>query len=165
VYFQGEYNMFPTNKTQSKTGTSEPISVSESWRVALTQDETLNDSDKTFTVPASTEWQILWIWIEFTTTATVGVRQLEVQLQDSAGDVIGAWQVGSTQIASLTYNYLLAIAMPDLAALRDSVYLLTPLPAGLFLTAGQKIRIWDNNVVDAAADDMNIQMQYAARSI
>jgi hypothetical protein len=142
-----------------------PLHTSENWRAALQADETTNDSDKTFTVPASTEWEVLSIWIELTTTATVGNRQLEIQLQDSEGDVIGAFQVGIVQPASQIYNYLIAIAMPDLATLYDTNYLITPLPAGTFLSAGEKVRIWDNNAVDAAADDMNVQMKIAYRTV
>jgi hypothetical protein len=142
-----------------------PLAISEDWRVALFSDVTLNDSDKSFQVPLATEWEILWIWVELTTTATVGDRQLEIQIQDAASDVIAAFQVGITQGASLTNNYLIAISMPDLAALYDTSYLITPLPAGTFLSAQQLIRIWDNNAVAPAADDMVVKMQAAIRTI
>jgi hypothetical protein len=139
--------------------------ISEDWRVASYSDILANDSDKSFQVPLATEWQVLWIWVELTTTATVGDRQLEIQIQDSTGDIIAAFQVGITQGASLTNNYLIGIAMPDLAALYDTSYLITPLPAGTFLSAQQTIRIWDNNAVAPAADDMIVKMQVATRAI
>jgi len=143
-------------------------SVSESWRVALTQDEAADDSDKIFTVPASQEWQILWVWAEFasfTGTAANPARQLEIQLQDSAGDVIGQFQPGKTQTNGESYNYMFAPGFPDLTSFRDTSYLMTPLPPTIFLSAGQKLRIWDNNAVDAANDDLNVQMQYAWRTV
>ena len=42
-----------------------PVNIIDSWRVGLQSDETLNDSDKTFTVSANQEWQILWVWVEY----------------------------------------------------------------------------------------------------
>jgi len=142
-----------------------PLPVSDTWRADLQSDETANDSDKSFTVPASTEWQILWIWVELTTTATAGARQLVVQLQDSGSDVIGQVRVGVTQAASLTYNYMIASSLADLTALRDTDWLMTPFPPTTVLEAGDKIRIYDNNAVDAAADDMVVQMGIAARGV
>lgn len=137
----------------------------DSWRVSLTQDTNLNDSDKTFTVPVNTEWQILWVWVEYTSTGTAGTRQLELQTQDSGSSITSQFPVGVTQSGGLTYKYLIAIGVPDLTAVRDDNNLTTPLPAGTFLSAGQKIRIWDNNAIDAAADDMTVKIQYAYRSI
>jgi len=143
-------------------------SVSESWRVALTQDEDANDSDKTFTVPASQEWQLLWIWVEyasFTGTAANPTRQLELQMLDSGDDVIGTLHPGKTQTNGQSYNYMFAPGLPDLTSFRDTSYLLTPIPTTLFLAAGQKLRVWDNNAADAGNDDMNVQIQYAWRSV
>lgn len=137
----------------------------DSWRVMLTENTTSNDSDKIFTVPASKEWQILWIWVEYTCTATFGIRQLEIQLQSSTGTTIAQWQAATPQDQLLTYKYLFGIAAQDLTAPRDFSYITTPLPAGTFLSAGQKVRIWDNKVRDAAADDMIVRMQYAQRTV
>lgn len=145
--------------------TTNPMPISDTWRSDLQSDETANDSDKTFTVPADTEWQILWIWVEFTSTGTAGARQLVVQLQDSGSDVIGEVRVGTTQAASLTYNYMIASSLADLTALRDTDWLMTPFPPTTVLEAGDKIRIYDNNAVDAAADDMVIQMGIATRGV
>lgn len=141
------------------------LSVSDSWRVSLQSDEDANDSDKIFTVPASKEWQILWIWVELTSTGTAGDRQLEVEIQDSANDVIAeVARAGAVQAASLTRNYLFAPGLVDLTSFRDTDYLTVPVPP-IFLKAGDQIRIFDNNAVDASADDMVIQMQIAERAI
>lgn len=144
---------------------ADPLPTIDEWRIALQSDETADDSDKTFTVPASTEWQVLWIWVEFTSTATVGDRQLVVQIQDSAADVIGEIRVGTVQAASLTRNYMLGATLADLQAFRDTDWLCTPLQPGLMLQAGDILRVHDNNAVDAAADDMIVQMQIAARTV
>jgi len=134
------------------------------WDLQLQAEETADDSDKLFTVPAGRIWQVMWIWIELTSTATVGDRQIEVLIRDSADDTVMQLQAGVTQAASLTYNYLFAPGMPDLGALRDSTYLTTPLPPTLILPAAYDIRIYDNNAVAAAADDMIIQMMIGEQS-
>lgn len=140
-------------------------SVTESWRVSLQIDETLDNTNKTFTVPAATEWQILWVWVELTTTATVGNRQLAIELQDAAFDIIGVIRSDIVQAASLTRWYMFAPGMGDLAAFRDTTLLSTPIPNGLFLSAGQILRVWDNKAIAAAADDMIVQMQIASRTV
>jgi|WetSurSiteA1Bulk_404760.scaffolds.fasta_scaffold00043_27 hypothetical protein len=137
----------------------------DSWRVSLVEDTNLNDSDKLFTVPPDIEWQILWTWVEYTSTATSGSRQLELQIQDSGSVVIAQLQAGIQQDINSAYKYLFGIALPDLTAVRDGGYLTTPLPGGTFLSPGQKVRIWDNKTIDAAGDDMIVKIQYAYRSI
>lgn len=125
----------------------------------LESEETLNDSDKTITVPAGQIYWIEWIWVELTTDATVGARQLEVQFRDNAADVIGVIVPGVTQAASLTYNYMIGPALADHLGVRDGQYIMTPMPPTVFLTAEEDVRIFDNNVVSAAGDDMIIQMK------
>ena len=145
---------------------SNPVNSIDSWRVSLVSDETTNDSDKDiYDCPADTEAQVLWLWIELTTTATVGDRQLVVEIQDSAGDVIAQFRAGAVQAASLTRYYQFAASMADLTSFRDTDYLMTPLPPGLLLQAGDQLRVYDNNAVAAAADDLVCQMQIATRSV
>ena len=143
--------------------TSEAMPTSESWRVALQAEETANDSDKTFTVPAGTEWQILSIWVELASSADVGARQMTVQMLDSADDVIGQFKAGATQAASLTYLYMFAPGLELMSAVVGT-YLSFPLPP-MFLPAGFKVRVYDSAAVAAAADDMVIQMMVAARTV
>jgi hypothetical protein len=145
------------------TGTNQMIS--ESWRVALYPEETITGSNKLITVPAGQEWQILSIWVEYTSTGTVGNRQLSIQVLDNAADIIGVWQPSIVQATNLIYNYYFGIAMPDLLSLRDSIYMITPLPAGLILSAGQQLRVWDNKAINAGGDRVVLQMTYAWRNI
>jgi hypothetical protein len=143
-----------------------PIPSTEAWRVSLIADELDNDSDKTFTVPALTEYQILWIWVELTTTATVGNRQMVIQVQDSASDVISTWALASVvQAASIARNYLFAPGVADQLGFRDTSFLTTPIPVTSFLQAGDIIRVYDNKAIDAAADDMIVQMKIASRLV
>ncbi len=139
--------------------------MATAWRISTTEDITPDDSDKIFTVPASTEWQILWLWVEYSSTATSGSRQMEIQFQSSASNVIAQWQPGITQNENLTYKYLFGTGVPDLEAVRDTNFVMTPLLGASFLSAGQKIRIWDNNAVDASADDMIVRFEYGYHEV
>lgn len=142
---------------------ADPLPVSEDWRVTLVADETVDDSNKVFTVTAGQEWEILSIWIEFTTTATVGVRQITVDMLDNANDVIGSFVAGTTQIASLGRNYMFA-PMVQLMTAFSGTYLSFPLPP-FFLPAGFKVRVWDSAAIATTADDMIVQMTYAYRAV
>ncbi|MBU2177436.1 MAG: hypothetical protein KJ556_20280 [Gammaproteobacteria bacterium] len=138
--------------------------VNTGWLAALSADEAADDSDKTFTVTAAQEWQIQSIWVELTSSADAGNRQLCVELQDSASDVIGQWRAGAVQAASLTRYYMFSQAPLDLTAFRDTDYLCTPI-APLTLPPGYKIRVYDKAAIAAAADDMIIQLAYQYRVI
>lgn len=143
----------------------DPLPVQDEWRITSQSDETTNNSDKSFTVPASTEWQLLGVYVEFISTGTAGNRQLAIEVQDGAADVIAQLaRAGVVQAASLTRYYQFGIGMSDLAAFRDTDLLTTPLPS-LLLAAGMVLRVWDNKAVDAAADDMQVHIIYAARSV
>jgi hypothetical protein len=142
------------------------MEVSEVWQIYNTPDELLDDSDKTFVVPLQTEWQVLWMWVELTTSADVGNRQLVLQVYDAANDLIATLARASVvQAAGLTRYYLFAPSVVDLAAFRDTDYLTTPIPPTTFLEAGQYLRIYDNKAIAAAADHMIVQFQFAARAI
>ncbi|KPJ87111.1 MAG: hypothetical protein AMJ53_18615 [Gammaproteobacteria bacterium SG8_11] len=131
--------------------------IIDAWHPGLQADEAANDSDKTFTVTATEEWQIQSIWVELATSGDVGNRQLVIEIQDSGSDVIFQVRAGAVQAASTTYYYAFGPHLIDLTAVRDTDYLSTPMPA-LILPAGYIVRIYDNNAVAAAADDMVCQM-------
>ncbi len=140
------------------------IIVDDGWSPSLQADETEDDSDKTFTVPASTRWRIQSIWVEYASSADAGDRQLCIEIQDDSSDVILQVRPGQTQAASETRYYALAPHITELAAFRDTDYLSTILPS-LELGAGYVVRVYDNNAVAAAADDMVIQMLVEARTV
>jgi hypothetical protein len=117
-----------------------------------------------FTVPAATEWTVQWIWVELTTTAVVGNRQLEIQILDDAADTIAQVRVGAVQAASLTRYYMLAPHITELTAFRDTDYLSTIMPEWI-LPAGYQIQVYDNAAVDAAADDMIVQCMVLSRTV
>ncbi len=129
---------------------------------SLQTDTTVNDSDKTFSVPAATEWTIQSIQVNFISTSTAGARQLTIEIQDASSNVIALIKAGVTQIASLTYDYLFAPGVPDITAVRD-LTVMTPMPI-MTLLPSYVIRIYDSAVIDAAADDMTMRMLIHARS-
>jgi len=139
------------------------------WYRLLVVDEALNDSDKAFTVPANTQWHIMWIWVELTTTADAGNRQLAIEVQDPAADVIARPAMPRvTQAASLTYNYQFGPSLAqDLAVYATGAdnYVCTPIPPSLILETGDIVRVYDFSAVQVAADDMIVQMQVMARSM
>ena len=146
------------------TANATPWTIVDTWAIELQAEENANDSDKTLTVPANTIWQVLWIWVELVSTATVGTRQVTVQILDAAADVVMTLKAGATQAASLTRNYLFAPALADLTAFRDTSFLMTPCPPTLILPAGYGVHVYDSAAVDAAADDMVVQMMCAVRA-
>lgn len=144
-------------------GPANPVDVEDTWGVVLVADEDANDSDKTYTFPANYLYQILNIRVELATTATVGARQLAIQLRDASDDVIGEWRPRITQAASLTYIYEFAPGLAQDTAIYDTDLVTTPIPPTLIVLAGYDLRIYDNNAIDAAADDMVIQLLLARK--
>jgi len=145
---------------------SNPVFVTltdSDWTPTSAADEGANDSDKTILVPASTQWHFLSVRVELTTTATVGDRQIVLQLLDDSSDVIGEVRAGVVQAASLTRYYEFSPPCADLLGFRDTDWLMTPLPFWV-APAAWGLRVYDNNAVDAAADDMIVQMNIAVRN-
>ena len=140
------------------------IIITPAWTLDLESDTAADDSDKSFVVPATTEWKIHSIWIELIIIATVGDRQIEVQIQDGTTDVIMEFKVGAVQAASLTRFYLLTSEIADLTAFRDTDYLSTLIPE-FTLPTTYIIRVWDNAAIDAAADDMVVHIRLSTRTV
>ena len=134
------------------------------WEPELQVDEALNDSDKSFTVDADERWQIQSIWVEYTSTAVVGNREVSVEIQDDAADVIARVQAGVVQAASNTYYYTFAPHVADLTAVRNSDHVSTPIPEWE-LPPSYVIRVWDQTATDAAADDMVVQVLISKKEI
>lgn len=131
--------------------------------VSVQSDVTDNDSDKTFTVPASTEWIVKAISITLATSADVGNRQLSVLFTDGSDVRLFEMRPGAVQAASVTRYYQLAPNLPDLTSFRDTDLLTTPIPDNIVLAAGYKVRIYDKAAIAAAADDMHVKMFVGVR--
>jgi hypothetical protein len=138
---------------------------SGAWEIESQYDGDLNDSDKTVTVPETQEWQLLSIFVDLTTSATANARQLQILIQNVQARTILDLRPNVTQIESLQRYYNFAPSLANQAAFYDTDQLQTPLPPTGFLKGNYTIRIWDNNAVDAAADDMLVTLAYAKREI
>jgi hypothetical protein len=136
------------------------------WHPETEAEETANDSDKSFTVPANEEWELTGVWVEYTSTAVVGDRQVTVEIQDSSNDVIMQIQAGAVQAASLTRYYQFGKGLANLTAFTgdNGDFLMTPLPH-MPLLAGWIVRVYDLQARDAAADDMICQIIRNMRSV
>jgi len=143
---------------------ADPVEMADAYTPSLQSDTSADDSDKTFTVPAATIWQVLSLYVAYTSTADVGNRQLVVEVQDGSSNVIGQIRAGVVQAASLTYSYMFAPGLADLTSVRDTTFIMTPLPASWVLPAGYVLRIYDSKAIAAAADDMILRLLIAARA-
>lgn len=123
----------------------------------LKSDTALDNSDKTFTVPADKVWKINSLLATLATTATVGNRQLEVWVRDATDNVLFKIKAGVVQAASLTYDYVFADGLPRETAVVANT-LMTPLPKNLVLPAGYKLRVFDSAAIAAAADDLTLRL-------
>lgn len=148
-------------------GSAVGMPIGSDWTVTNAMSVTNDNSNKTWTVPAGQEWQILWIQVLMVTSATAGTRQMEVRVDRSAvmtpiGRLATA---GITQAASTTRRYMFAPGLADLTAVRDTDKVYTPIPVTTILQAGDILRVWDNGARDPAADDMWVTVQYAYREV
>jgi hypothetical protein len=137
--------------------------VNDSWETFVVSDTTADDSDKSFAVPANYEYKIVNIFVTLVTTATVGNRQLVVELTDGT-NVIAQARAGIVQAASLTRYYNFSKAMPELVAFRDTDYLSTQLP-DIQLLPTYVLRVYDKAAIAAAADDMTVRITFLRRQV
>lgn len=120
----------------------------------LISDETLNDSDKViFTVPDGEVYELLWIYVEFTTTATVGNRLLDYHVRDADGDVVEAMPSSSSRPANATTINRWLPGEGYLSQTGRGLFI-EPLPSKVLIPSGFSVRIFDVAAIDAAADDL-----------
>lgn len=120
----------------------------------LKTDVAANDSTKDFTVPAGKIWHILHAFVTLVTTATVGNRLVTLSVYKADGTTCVARFRSVAQAASLTKEYMYAPGLntAEFATIQNA------LPDDMPIPAGYIVRIADDSAVDAAADDLSIQM-------
>ena len=123
--------------------------------IVLQSDATLNDSDKTLTVPAGKLWHVRHIYASLVSTATPGNRQLDVLITDASDNPISKAVAGAVQAQSLGREYIFAPHNPQETAFTNGL-MYRHLPDPIFLPAGYKVRIYDSAAIAAAADDLII---------
>lgn len=147
------------------------VSTERPWglgRIVWVRDATANDSDKSFTVPADKIWDLKMIAVELVNTATVGNRQLLIRITDGTNIIWHSYLVTNTPASQAATFYLEV----NSGVTRDATTRFGPTAAGasnigitesippLLLPAGYVIRVWDYNAIDAAADDMVVELHY-----
>ncbi len=129
------------------------------FSITSQQDATLNDSDKTLTVPADRIWVIRSAFAQLITTATVGNRRLSLRWRDATDSIYGMITAAITHAASSTRHYNWIPGGHAFTTLQGDFLSLT-FPVELVLPAAFDIRIFDINAIDAAADDMTVSLLY-----
>jgi len=114
---------------------------------------TANDSDKTISLTTNQFHVLESIYVTYSATATAGDRQLEVQAKNAAGTVVWQVRAGAVQAANTARKYFFAAGAPAASAFIDTEFLYCFMPS-VFLPGNFTVRVFDNNAVDAAADDM-----------
>lgn len=127
--------------------------------LSITQsaDAALNDSDKTFTVPAGRAWGLQAVHVTLISTATVGNRQVDILITDESDNTIYKYQAGAVQTATLTRVYVFAPGHSQDTSFTNGV-MLRQIASNIVLPAGYKVRVLDSTAVDAAADDMTVRL-------
>ena len=127
----------------------------------FTKDVAEDDSDKVITVPDGENWELLGIYVKLTTTATVGDRQLEIQVITPTG-ILLRLVFEETQAASLTKRYAAALGLvSEVHVVGEMIFVRLPL---FHLRSGDTIRVFDSADVDATADDMEVQINHISHS-
>jgi len=132
------------------------LRVALSPQMLLQRDATSNDSDKTFTVPADTQWKVLWVYVDFTATASAGNRFIRVQFRGTSDEIIMAAHADAATAATVKNRYLFAGGLQEREI--DINFQVAPLPIDGWLSAGQDIRVFDSQAVAASADDMEVSI-------
>lgn len=131
--------------------------VTETPVISRVVDATLNDSDKSFVVPNGEMWRLNSVYVEMVTTATVGNRQIVIEVQNTSAQVVGRISAGATQAASLTRRYLcMQGTYRETAFINTDIQI--PIPQDSFLPAGFTLRVYDSAAIAAAADDMTVSI-------
>ena len=133
------------------------------------RDATLNDSDKSFTVPAGKVWVLSQVMATLVATATAGNRVLTAMITNGTNAVHTSKPTGNiaasgsgTLCLSTTFSVSTAPhrRISDDAVSASAVGLSDSLPYPCVLPAGYVVRVWDVAAIDAAADDLTVVLHY-----
>jgi len=134
-----------------------------------TYDATINDSDKSWTVPAGKLWELKHVHFETSNSAVAGNRLLLILVTDGTNAIwcsgycaaiaasntgIVETFVGAIFTTTNTQVFKLSGSGPSGAVLR------VPLPPNFILKPGYVLRVYDAAAVDAAGDDTIASVLY-----
>lgn len=126
-------------------------------KILEVRDDAANDSNKTITVPVGKQWKLLYAFIQLGATATVGNRQMRIELISGTGVFVWLSVALNVQTANQTEFYMLAPGIQEPTEALATHHFL-PMPRECLMEEGSSIVIRDAAAVDAAADDLNIRL-------
>ena len=127
--------------------------------VVSVRDDSVDDSNKTWTVPDNEIWKITRACVSYTSSVTVGNRVFTLQEENASGGVLQRLVSGKVQAASATVSYCcLQGIFRETTVVNGSLQV--PLPADFYIPGGHSFRVWDSSAIDPAADDMVVNFQY-----
>jgi len=124
----------------------------------LVHEATANDSDKTSTVPTGKMWDIAGVNALLATTATVGNRNVRCVITDGTNTVwVAAGNAVQAASGSVYYKFVPGGYAHSSSSL-NSETAASALPNPCVLMPGWTIRIYDVAAIDAAADDLTVDI-------
>ena len=130
--------------------------------IVVFEDVVINDSDKSFVVPAGEEWEILYVQAQLITTADAGTRQMVLEILGAGAELLGRYSAGATQGISLTERYQWGANLSDQST-PIGLELTVSMPSNLRLGPGFTLTIRDLAAIQPAADDMEVRFAVARR--
>ncbi len=126
-------------------------------RVITQEDETLADADKEITVPPGKLWEILCVFVDYVSDATVGDRNVECRLLNILDEEIFVSRNADNIGASEHYHL---IWVPGISKSETQVGLIAmnPLPPDCPLPSGYSVQLVDVNSVALAGDNMKVRI-------
>jgi len=118
-------------------------------------DVSLDDSDKTITVPGNRSWELVSGTVTITTTVTAGNRTPRIEFLDEAANVI--FTVDGTQSVPASQTDA-AFGDISIAAASD------PTIVPILLPPGGAVRYYDFAAIAATADDMEVRLSFLVRN-
>ena len=123
----------------------------------LISDTAANDNDKSITVPSGQIWHILWVWLNLSTSADAGGRNMRFALRDDSDNIIYEIRASNSQVESTTETYIWSPNFPEpdeyLAGWHTG-----GIPPHCYLPAGHEIRIYDASDQSPSGDDLTIRV-------
>jgi hypothetical protein len=133
--------------------------VTEVTPIVTVFDDSANDSNKSWVVPAGEMWMLNFAHAILVSSATVGNRVLSLDILDENGNLIIDCYSPANQAASATYHYAyLQGIYRETTFTANSIQV--PVPKDLYLKAGYTLKVWDKGAIAAAADDLTVSFQY-----
>ncbi len=127
-----------------------------------TRDAALNDSSKTFTVPAGEVWIITHVNVIITASGDAGTRRMRVRTTDGTNQ-LSISEAGATFETTDVQTCDFYPGAPDQTAeVADTVKV--PMPV-LILRPGHQLIVEEGAAVAAAADDMTVAFTYTRRPV